>query len=207
MGLSELGRVLPGRDIRLWEPGCSAGLNLRADHLPGLMALEIGPLPRIIERRGCDLDPVDVTTADGRTWLSSFVWVDDVDRFAALSSALQVASRVPVEIDRAEAAAWLSAAEPAAGSVLVIWHSALAMYLDADRRAAVASTIRGVAERATPRSPVAHLAWEWAEDGAPAEFALTCRWWSGRPDDGAPVVLARGGSHGRPVARVGVLTA
>ena len=40
---------------------------------------------------GCDLDPVDVTTTEGRLHLTSFVWPDQVERLERLRAAYQLA--------------------------------------------------------------------------------------------------------------------
>lgn len=186
--------------VRLVEVACSAGLNLRADALPGDPALEPGPLPAIVERVGCDLDPVDPTTPDGRALLSSYVWVDDVERFARLGAALEVASRIPARLVRAEASAFLAGIEPEPGTVTVIWHSAMRPYLDDASRAAMDAQLARIGSLATARSPVLHVAWE-PEDGDAGWFALTCRLWDGA-HGGAPVRLARGGTHGSPAALV-----
>jgi len=58
-------------DVRLFEFGASAGLNLRADHLPGDPGLESGPMPRVIERRGGDLNPIDPTTSGAADFVSA----------------------------------------------------------------------------------------------------------------------------------------
>jgi hypothetical protein len=59
-----------GLPLRLLEIGASAGLNLRWDHFPFLSVPEG---VQVVERRGCDLNPIDVTVEDGRTQLLSFV--------------------------------------------------------------------------------------------------------------------------------------
>lgn len=67
------------------RPTRPAGLNLRADHLPGRADLEPRELPAILERRGCDL-------ADGLTtvgWHSAFwIYLPESTR-AAITSRLE----------------------------------------------------------------------------------------------------------------------
>jgi hypothetical protein len=94
-----MSRLDPSLPVRLRETGTSAGLNLRPDHLPGLAWLEAGPLPPVLDRAGCDRDP-STSARRGRLLLSSYVWVDDVPRFAALAHAFEVASRVPADVLR-----------------------------------------------------------------------------------------------------------
>lgn len=188
-----------GLPVRLWEIGTSGGLNLRADHLPGLPHLEPAPLPPIVERRGCDIDPIDVMSVEGRLLLSSYVWVDDVERFQRLAAAFAVAAQVPAEVVRMDAAQFVGELHPAAGRATVLWHSAMWLYLPASTRVAVLEELSRAGAEATRESPLLHVSWEWdsAHDG-PDQFALVVRRWDGEAE-GAPTLLARGMSHGRSV--------
>ena len=50
---------------------------------------DVRPAPfTVVERRGCDLHPVDATSEAGRLLLTSFVWPFDVDRHQRLAAAL-----------------------------------------------------------------------------------------------------------------------
>ncbi|HVD81634.1 MAG TPA: DUF2332 family protein, partial [Propionibacteriaceae bacterium] len=92
----------------------------------------------ITSRAGCDLHPVDATTADGRLLLTSFVWPFDLDRHQRLSLALAIAAVHPVRIDRAPASRWLRYAltdEP--DGLPVVWHSITQMYWPSDEVTAV----------------------------------------------------------------------
>jgi len=194
-----LSRLDPELPVRLFEFGCSAGLNLRADVLPGIPELEAGPLPAIVERVGCDLDPVDANSPDGRALLSSYVWVDDVDRWASLQHALDIASSVPVVVKKQEAREFVCQIEPRPGCATVLWQSAMWIYLDEAKRREVLSAIDDVAARATPESPVIHISWEWHERQEEGPFELVLTRWDGRPDSGVPAVIATGTSHGTSV--------
>ena len=202
LALSWLGPALP---VRLREIGASAGLNLRADALPGHPELEFGPLPSIIERRGCDLHPVDPTSADGRTLLSSYIWVDDVERFARLGRALTVAREVPAVVVQQDAGEFVESLDLVPGTLTVLWHSAMWVYLPPETKSRVLAGIDAVAAGATATQPFAHVAWEWSEARAQAQstmpFELTVRLWSGRPEDGRREILAVGMSHGEPFER------
>ena len=110
-GLFDLVAASGVRRIRLLELGASAGLNLLLDYYGfrgtswhfGSVDSKVqfvdpieGPLQAerfmIMNRAGCDLHPVDATTAEGRVLLTSFVWPFDLHRHERLSSALAVAA-------------------------------------------------------------------------------------------------------------------
>lgn len=188
------------RPVRLHEIGASAGLNLRADHLPGQPDLEVGPLPPVVERVGCDLHPVDLTTTAGRALLTSYVWVDDVHRFERLRRAMEVAARVPAVLVQEDAAAFTARLRPVEGTLTVLWHSAMWLYLPRATAAAVRLNVAAAGAFAGPDAPFVHVSWEW-DTAAPerATFSLVTRRWDGSPDDGTPQRLATGLSHGGDV--------
>ena len=143
-----------GLPLRVLEVGASAGLNLRWDHFayqgpdwsfgdPSSPVRFVdawrGPTPalaeacQVAERYGCDANPIDATTAEGAALLRSFVWPDQLDRLARLDAAVEVARRVPVDVERANAPAWFAAAarsSPNPGLTTVIVHSIVQQYLD-----------------------------------------------------------------------------
>ena len=92
-----------GLPLRLLEIGASAGLNLRWDHLP---FLDAPATIRVVERRGCDLNPIDPTLDDSRALLS-FIWADQTDRLQQLAEVIEIARRVPAPVDRCDAIDWL----------------------------------------------------------------------------------------------------
>jgi hypothetical protein len=192
-----LSRLDPTRPVRLREIGASAGLNLRADLLPGLPDLESGPLPSIVDRLGCDLDPVDAGTTEGRNVLTSFVWVDDVSRFERLRQALAIAAKAPARVVRQDAAGFCSSLALAEGAATVLWHSAMWVYLDPSTRSSILASIESLGRRATPSSPLAHVSWEWPVAGVHPDFpfSLVMRTWNGDGADGRPRLIARGNSH------------
>jgi hypothetical protein len=157
-GLFDLVATSGVRSIRLLELGASAGLNLQLDHYAfrgdswgfgprdskvQLTNAIVGPVHaepfEIVSRAGCDLNPVDATTADGRLLLTSFVWPFDMDRHSRLSAAFAIAASHPVRVDQASASEWLPhalmVAEPQ--TLTVVWHSITQMYWPADELAAV----------------------------------------------------------------------
>ena len=213
-GYAEVARRT-GLPLRLLEVGASAGLNLRWDHfaydtgsqVAGDAASPVrfegvweGPPPLlpehfdlIAERRGCDRNPLDATSDDGRLTLLSFTWPDQLERIARLEAAIEVARRVPVAVDRADAVTWvesqLATARPGTASVVV--HSIVLQYLPSDARRRFLAAVEHGGRKATASAPVAWLRMEPAGDRA--ELRLTM--WPG----GAEEVLATSGYHGRPI--------
>jgi hypothetical protein len=213
-------------NVRLLEVGASAGLNLRADRFayqvggatlgdptsPVRLAEPWVGVPfrdpgrvrvRVVERAGCDPDPVDPTTEEGRLTLASYVWADQVERMARLRAALRVAAAVPARVERAGAADWLERvlAEPApAGTDLtVVWHSAVWPYLGREERARVEAAIAAAAGRARREgaAPLARLGLESRRVADRYVFELRITGWS--PAGERHLLLAQAEGHGPPV--------
>ena len=189
-----LTRLDSSRPVRLREIGASAGLNLRADLLPGVPRLERGPIPPIADRVGCDLAPIDPTSHEGRLLLTSFVWVDHVDRFERLRHALAVAATTPAEVVHCEAADFVDDLELADGFTTVLWHSALWSYLAESEQQRLLKRIEQLGAQATSVRQFVHVSWEWPAAGTD-EFVGTMRMWNG-DERGHPIVFMRGWSHG-----------
>lgn len=203
--------------VRLFEIGSSAGLNLRADHYryrfadgqwgPVDSPVTIddawhGALPpegglRIVERRGYDVAPIDVTAADGEMTVLSYVWPDQDARLGRLRGAIQVARHVPAGLKRQRAADAVAGLTLADGALTVLWHSITWQYLSAEERDAVRAGVGALAGRAARRSPFAHLTLEPARDGpgTPIRFVVRARSWPG----GELKILGECHPHGPPV--------
>lgn len=204
-----------GLPLRVLEVGASAGLNLAWDHYryesgdwawgPAgstvrLADAFVGARPPdipadVVERRGCDLDPVDVTTEDGRLTLLSYVWPDQDVRIARLRAAMDVVRRIdpPVRVERAAALPWLRdrLAEVRPGTATVVVHSVVTTYFDPSQQADFSSLLAEAGGRATERAPLAHLSLE----GTGRRFEVRLATWP----DGQDRLLAVTGGHGMPV--------
>ena len=141
--------------IALIEVGASAGLNLFPDRYsyswggdpigtgPLLTAtVEGGPplpaaVPAVAWRGGIDLNPLDVTDADQMGWLTTLVWPEHDDRRAQLVQAIEVAREDPPPIVKGDLLEELPALVEAAAEhgPVVVFHSAVIVYLAADDRA------------------------------------------------------------------------
>ncbi|MFC4907890.1 DUF2332 domain-containing protein [Actinomadura gamaensis] len=215
-GLLSIMAAIGERPVRLLEVGASAGLNLRADHYRYESGgLGFGPADSpvvlrdawlgspppltgglsIVERRGCDLAPVDPVADAVR--LLSFVWPDQHERVARLRGALEIAARVPATVVQADAATFLADLEPRPDVVTVVWHSLMWQYLSPAEQAQVTASIERAGSLATPDAPVAHLYLEQAND---ADFhslpVLTLRLWPHH--GGERRILADTPHHGVP---------
>jgi hypothetical protein len=207
-----------GLPLRVLEVGASAGLNLRWDRYrytgpagewgePG-SPVEIGeaftgrrpPLdvqPEVEERRGCDPNPLDPTSADTRLTLLSYTWPDQLRRFTQLRAALDFAPSMPVEIERAAAVEWLEDAldAPQAGVATVVFHSVVLPYLGEQGIAELWRTLDAAAGRARPDAPLAWLSLEAGSDMADVRLMT----WPGAETR----LLAHASFHGPPVTWVG----
>jgi hypothetical protein len=211
------------RPLAVLELGASAGLNLHFDHYryeaagaacgpvdspvrfvdywrEGIPPLD--PDLRVVARAGCDLAPVDVSTPQGRLELQACVFADQVERLALLRRALEVADRVPVQVARAGADAWIAAQldQPRPGVATVVFHSIFWTYLPADVQASITATIEAAGARATADAPLAWLRYE--EGAVPTTAELRLRTWGDADGAGAgsaDALLAVGGYHWNPV--------
>lgn len=170
-----------GLPLSLLEVGCSGGLLLRWDHFrdaPWLPSLFEVPPPmeaavQVVERRGCDPNPMDPTTEDGALRLKSFVFADSRAEFQQLEEAIEVCRRVPAEIDEADGGDWLpqQLARCRPGAATVIYHSLVIDYLTEASLARMGEAIQRAAAAASSDAPVAWVRFE-APPGASHEKGL-----------------------------------
>jgi hypothetical protein len=206
--------------LRLLELGASAGLNLRWDRyryrlgdlawpgegvMVGAAAPQLSPewmgaappiVPlRVIERAGCDREPVDIGRDDERLRLRAYVWADQADRLRRPDAALATAATVPAAVDRADADAWIERrlAAPAPGALTVVYHSIFWNYLDAAAQQRITRAIDAAGSRASDAAPLAWLRFEL--DAAASAARLTLSLWPGPRDR----VLAEADAHAHRV--------
>jgi hypothetical protein len=142
--------------LALIEVGASAGLCLLFEHYgyqygsvhlkptvtseaaaPIFPCTVCGPvplplsIPRIVWRRGLDLNPVDLDDSDQIRWLETLVWPQQTDRAIRLRAALTVAREVRPVVRPGDLLTDLRglAAEAPRDATLVIFHSAVLPYL------------------------------------------------------------------------------
>jgi hypothetical protein len=215
--VSELHRL----PVRLLEIGASGGLNLLADRyayrvegsLLGDAASPLvfdepwrgRPVPdppataralRIASRAGCDPAPLDLSSAQDRLTLRSYVWPDEPDRLQRLDAALEVAARHPPVVASCAAERWLPRvlASRRSGELTAIWQSVMRQYVPPEAWAAVEHAIDDAARAATAEMPLAWLTMEPGEHPL-SGFVLSATTWPG----GSRLQLADVGDHGPPV--------
>jgi hypothetical protein len=224
-GFLEIARATGGTPMRLLEIGASAGLNLLWDRyryeLGGrarwgdadsdvvVTADWAGPLPplgasiEVAERIGSDTEPVDLEDEAACLRLRAYVWADQRARMDLLEAAIALARREKVQVERGEAASWVSAHLRARGTdrTTVLYHTIAWEYFDEDTKKRIRSTVEETGQRADRSSPFAWLRLEPASGGGPGggqpELRLTL--WPGGRDR----CLARAHTHGPPVTWLG----
>lgn len=167
--------------LALLEVGASAGLCLLPDRYAydygsgvigdpatparlvceprGAVPLPTG-LPRVVWRRGIDLDPIDLNDAESVRWLECCIWPGQPERLARLRAAMQIASMDPPVLIRGDLLSTVAdvAREAPAEATLVIFHSAVLAYLS-------------IAERRAFASIMAELPAVWVSNEAPGVVA------------------------------------
>lgn len=146
----------------------------------------------VVERRGCDIAPIDLADADQARRLESFIWADQPQRLAQLRAAVAAARRDPPPLERRSAAEWLPAqlATATDGVATVVFHSVMWWYLSDDDRQHVIAAIEAAGARATPAAP---LAWLIFDLFGSTTYEVRLRLWP----DGAERKLAYACPHGR----------
>lgn len=101
-------------------------------------------LPEIAWRAGIDLNPLDITDADQREWLTSLIWPEHESRRERLLAAASVAAADPPHLVRGDLLDTVETllAEVPAGTQPIVFHSAVLAYVDAEARARFASLMQ-----------------------------------------------------------------
>lgn len=200
-----------GLPLALYEIGASGGLNLFGDkfsyrfgdHLRGDPASDVilspkwsGAAPptcdlRIVRRKGCDRNPLDITRSDHRDRLLAYIWPDQPLRIARITAALKIAQRAPPEMEMSDAADWVEtqiSQVPETGVVRVLFHSIAYQYFPDDVKHRILTWMQNAGAKATKEAPLAWLSFEQDSDEGPR---LTLRLWP----DGEMQELAVAGPH------------
>lgn len=208
-----------GLPLRLLEIGSSAGLNLLWDRYRyELGALAWGaadspvvlrsnwhgappafpPAVEVRDRRGCDLQPIDVRDAEERLRLESFFWPDQPERLEQLRSALSLARQQQPPLTRSAAGPWLreQLAEVSPGVATVVFHSIMWWYIPAAEREQIVADLEQRGRAATKQAP---FAWLQLELRSKDHAAIELRLWPGAETR----LLGSSDPHGKEVAWAG----
>ena len=177
--------AVPSGPVALLEVGASAGLNLFPDRWGYAWSTEAGPvtlgpeprlecrvtgpaplpraLPEVAWRGGIDLNPLSVTDPDDMAWLELLVWPEQDDRRERLRHAVSVARTDPPRLVRGDLIDELPAvvAEASAYGTVLVFHSAVAVYLPAPDRARMRELLQQLV-----RDGACH----WVSNEAPSVF-------------------------------------
>ena len=210
--------------IDMLEIGASAGLNLNWNRFayrtarwswgvasPVVLDTEwTGPAPAIAahpqvrNRAACDLNPLDLNDPGQLLQLRSYIWPDQPERLARFDGAVALARSSGVQVERADAAAWLKQrlAARANDAATIVYHSIFLQYPPREARAAIIDAIQRAGTEASASAPLAwvRLEPEALTDGVrdSVRMVVDLTTWPG----GQRRILAYTDGHVRAVAAV-----
>ena len=93
-------------------------------------------LPEVGWRAGLDLNQLQANSGDDCRWLASLIWPEQIDRAERLDRALDVVAADPPRLEAGDLLVDLPAllADAPSDATLVVFHSAVAAYLDQEQR-------------------------------------------------------------------------
>lgn len=213
LGFSEIARQT-SMPLDLQELGASAGLLLcwdrfRYDYgdlqwgngeaaiksvLDDGLKPELQDNIEVANRRGCDLNPSDLSDPATRLRMKSYIWPEQPERLALFERAAAVALDVKPQVEKADAIEWLreQLKTRKEGRVTVVYHSVFAPYLSEAETAALAEAVESAGRQATSSAPLAYLRFEPVDMDGDMQFYLDLRLWPGGDDRR----LARAHPHG-----------
>lgn len=186
--------------LALFELGASAGLNLNLDRFGydlggkrfGDLASPLqlapawkGPPPpdtriTVASRRGVDLSPLDASDAATQARLLAFVWPEQLARIERLQAAIDIATRFPPPLEKADAADWVEAhVRPAEGVTTLVYHSIAHQYFPASVKARIAAHMDKVGATASAAAPLAWLRYEVDSPEEAVAPSVRLRLWPG----------------------------
>lgn len=199
--------------MRVSELGASAGLNLNWDRFalrigdqtfgPDEAAMTLTPkwsgalpphaTPKVVERRGVDLNPLDPVADSLR--LRAYLWPDQPHRLTLTDAALALPRAT---VDTGDAIDWIAPRlSHVSGQTHLIYTTIAWQYFPAEKQIEGLALIEAAGATATKDSPLALVQME--NDGGGDGAALTCRLWPGDHQ----IALGRVDFHGRWIRWIG----
>lgn len=136
-------------------------------------------VPDVVHRGGVDLNPLDLSHGDTAAWLETLVWPEHEDRRARLAAACGAVADEPVDLVRGDLLRALDEAvgrarDAAPEATVVVLHSAVIAYLDAEGRGRWPEVVTDALGRVRADGGRAH----WVSNEGPGvlpEVAATAR--------------------------------
>jgi len=185
-----------GLPMMVSELGASAGLNLNWNRFrldvagqsfgaPGATVVLTpdwtGNLPpaaavNIIDKRGVDLLPVDISNTSDRLRLKSYLWPDQPARMTLTENAIALPG---VPVDQGDAIDWLKTRLPGQSddTLHLIYTTIAWQYFPTDTQIAGRNLMELAGRKASKTNPLAWFSME--QDGKKSGAALTLRLWPG----------------------------
>jgi hypothetical protein len=178
------------------EVGASAGLNLNFDRFYACYKqLRMGDpqsslrfmgdwfgnepiVPRnaakVVQRKGVDPYPIDITNEDEELRLLSFIWPDQRERLQRLRAAIDIAKQHKPLIDRESADTWIQRQlTRERDRATVVFHSITWQYLGRDVQKQFVSSLEKAGAKATVEKP---LIWARMEPAGPVADVRATVW-------------------------------
>ena len=213
------GRVAP--QFELLEIGASAGINTMMGRYrydvggvgagPSASRMLIEPEWRgspppdselsLVDARGSDIAPVDLTDEAQALRLKSYVWPEAFQRMARIDAAIALAERMPPDIEKMDAGDWVEqelAKPQQPGVTRVLMHSIMWQYLPDFTQERIETAMAAAGAEADAERPLAWLSLETNRETFAHE--LRVRFWPGGED---AVHLANAHAHGAWVEWLG----
>ena len=213
------GRVAP--QFEVLEIGASAGINTMMGRYryvlggvgagPSTSRMLIEPEWRgspppdselsLVDARGSDIAPVDLTDEAQALRLKSYVWPEAFQRMARIDAAIALAERMPPDIEKMDAGDWVEqelAKPQQPGVTRVLMHSIMWQYLPDFTQERIETAMAAAGAEADAERPLAWLSLETNRETFAHE--LRVRFWPGGED---AVHLANAHAHGAWVEWLG----
>jgi hypothetical protein len=153
--------------------------------------------PRVRQRRGIDLSPLDVTRPGDALLLKSFVWADQHERLQRLDRAVATLRADPPQLEQGDIVERLPGllAERLPGALTVVFQTAVRGYLSPESWKSMLTAL----DEAGRQFPLALISVSRPAPGEDRYWGLWLRLWP----DGEKRLLAHAGFHGQWVEWLG----
>jgi hypothetical protein len=168
-----------------------AALELTGEERRPVPATLLRLRPRVRQRRGIDLSPLDVTRPGDALLLKSFVWADQHERLERLDRAVDTLRGDPPQLEQGDIVERLPGllAERLPGALTVVFQTAVRGYLSRESWKSMLTAL----DEAGRQFPLALISVSRPAPGEHRYWGLWLRLWP----DGEKRLLAHAGFHGQ----------